>query len=344
MSRVNLVYYPANADSGVVAGARIARWLAKTLRNVIFVDAKNVREVAKTLPASYVLYIVNVPKPMVGHVEAAEVLIEQADKLVWIQNDYAIQTPTPTTNGQSIFTRAFTKRTKFKRGHGMWVWTTCEDRVRHIPSMARYVNWNCIAIEPTLEIVKPENPKFVYWGAYRPGRLESFRRYFGTGEDHIDYEQEVEELAEMWTISATPNGADKFLASTSLTQHNFVRPIVVPHDLQKYAGAVYIEDDMSHRRYHSPANRFYEALAAGIPLLIDHLAAGTIKKAGYEVPDAYVSRTFGDVQTFMANSPAVRRKIALKQREIWAVEPDSGLPLMDALKKRIRHLEKECLS
>lgn len=337
MTRVNLVYYPANANSGVVAGARIARWLASKLKNVILVDGKNVQAVAKQLPAEYVLYIINVPKPMVAHVEAAEILIEQADWLVWVQNDYAIQTPTPWTNGQSIFTRAFTKRTRRKSGHRMWVWTTCEDRVKHIPDMARYVNWNCLAIDPQQEIVKPNHEQFLYWGAYRPGRLESFRRYFGDGEM-------AEEITELWRVSATPNGATNFGNHTSLNPPAFIGPVVVPAGLSQYAGTVYIEDDMSHRRYHSPANRFYEALAAGIPMLIDHKAVGTIQKAGYTVPAKYISESYQDVARLLAQSRNVRLRMAADQRAIWCVDPATDLYVTDALVKRVRQLQKECLS
>jgi len=338
----NIVYYPANAESKVVAGARLARWLVTRLPRGILVDGKTVRDVAAQCENSenaFNVFIVNVPKPMVAHVAAAEVLVSKARSLVWLQNDYAIQTPTPTTNGASIFTRAFTHRVREKLP--MWVWTTCEDRVKHIPTMAKYVNWNCLAIEPMLDMVPPVSKKMLYWGAYRPGRQKSFARYFdedsNNPEDYTDWY-----LEKYVRISATPNGASKFMSATKLVSDCFVGIIDVPEGIQKYAATVYMEDEMSHKRYHTPANRFYESLAAGVPMLIDNTAIGTIVKAGYAVPPAYISESLEDVIRLISRGPRALRAVATQQRAQWTMDPETGYYLIDALEERVSKLMKEC--
>lgn len=328
----NVIYYPANADSLIVAGARIARWLHGRMKKSIMVDAKTIRSFLETNKHQpYNLYIINVPKPMVAHVELAENLISHAKTLVWIQNDYAIQTPTPHTAGMSIFTKAFTYRAQNLERLPMWVWTSCADRVDHIPTMARYINWNALAADELLPLKKPTIQKVLYWGAYRPGRQQDFRRYFGAQAMN---ESEL-------VVSATKNGKEKFFAEAGTRTGVFIPPISIPDDLQNYAATVYIEDEMSHRRFHSPANRFYEAIAAGLPLLVAGSAAGTLQKAGYTVPVVWQVTSGQDVVRAL-HAPGFLANAQRAQRKAWGVDPTTGLSHGDALWKHVTKLQKEC--
>ena len=316
-----IIYYPANANSGVVAGARIARWLERTIPGARMYDGKTVEQAADLMEKRpHNLFIINVPKPMVAKVEQAERVVRAADTLIWVQNDYAIQTPTPYTNGQSIFTRAFTERTKRKAGHKMQVWSSCADRVERLMTMpAHYVNWNALAYqfqEPPRPTIK-RTDAMLYWGAYRPQRQKSFVKYFGVPEDRESDGAEFERVV----ISCTKNGADKFYENTGAPRSSFVGPINVPGDLYSFACTVYIEDEMSHKRFHSTANRFYEALSARLPILVDKSAVGTLQKAGFTVPPAMQSESLADVSRLLAAGPSAWRTMAQRQHELWGTDP-----------------------
>ena len=330
----NIIYYPANADSQIVAGARIARWLCERMKGTM-IDSKTVREFVSTSRDPYNLYIINVPKPMVAHVLDAEKVITGAKTLVWVQNDYAIQTPTPTTAGASIFTKAFTWRAQHPKTAPMWVWTSCEDRVNHIPTMARYINWNALAAEDALEPKPYKHEKLLYWGAYRPGRHKSFSRYISGVLDN-------QVLADNVVISATKNGATRFTEKLGTPPQCFVGPIFVPDDIQGYALTLYMEDEMSHKRFHSPANRFYEALAAGVPIMIDVAAVGTLQKAGFVVPPEMIAGSLRDVLGVLAKGRRYLTQLRQKQVQKWGVDPATGKAHGDALWARVKQLQKEC--
>lgn len=335
-----IIYYPANANSGVVAGARIARWLERVIPGAKMYDGKTVEQAADLMEEKpHNLFIINVPKPMVAKVEQAERVVRAADTLIWVQNDYAIQTPTPYTNGVSIFTRAFTDRVKRKTGHGMQVWSSCMDRVERLLTMpAHYVNWNALAMQYQNPPVVKRKPYAIYWGAYRPQRQKSFVKYFGEPEDlHADG---APRISEIFRVSCTKNGADKFLATTGLSADCFMGTIEVPGDLYHFACTVYIEDEMSHRRFHSPANRFYEALSAGLPILVDTTAVGTLQKAGFTVPPAMQSTGLEDVQRLLAAGPGAWRKLARQQWELWGMDPKLKIPHDKALAGHVLNLMK----
>lgn len=337
-----IIYYPANANSGVVAGARIARWLERVIPGAKMYDGKTVEQAADLMEEQpHNLFIINVPKPMVAKVEQAERVVRAADTLIWVQNDYAIQTPTPHTNGASIFTRAFTDRVKRKGGHKMQVWSSCADRVERLLTMpAYYVNWNALAMQYQEPPVVKRKPYAIYWGAYRPQRLKSFVKYFGTPEDRDSDGAEVERVLNTFYVSCTKSGSDKFLENTGLHHQCFTSTINVPGDLYQWACTVYIEDEMSHRRFHSPANRFYEALSAGLPILVDTTAVGTLEKAGFTVPPAMRSSNHEDVARLLKRGPAAWRRLAAEQFGLWGMDPKLKVPHDKALAGHILNIMK----
>ena len=86
----------------------------------------------------------------------------------------------------------------------------------------------------------------------------------------------------------------------------------------------------------------YESLAAGVPMLIDNTAIGTIVKAGYAVPPAYISESLEDVIRLISRGPRALRAVATQQRAQWTMDPETGYYLIDALEERVSKLMKEC--
>jgi hypothetical protein len=84
---------------------------------------------------------------------------------------------------------------------------------------------------------------------------------------------------------------------------------------------LYIEDAHSHKVYTSPANRFYEMLSAGVPMLFDRSTLGTFQQAGYDTaqflpyaPKLDDSNRVELVQRTLANAA----EVADTQQRLWA--------------------------
>jgi len=105
--------------------------------------------------------------------------------------------------------------------------------------------------------------------------------------------------------------------------------------LVAFGVTLYIEDDLSHRRFHSPANRFYEALSAGMAILVDNESAGTLRKAGYEIPTECIVSCGEDAMEKLKSQDVIR-----KQQKKWQCDP-SGVTHQEALRMRLKYLMKE---
>lgn len=326
----SVIYYPSNANSQIVAGARIARWLFENFPrkkgdDVHLHDGKSVRlwDYKKAFyKTAFNLYMVNVPKPMVADIAATEWLVKAAANVIWIQNDYSIWAPTPVTMGKSMMTCAFTYRVEKKIN--TFVWSTCRDRCEKFPETYRYVNWNALAYTSGNIISRKRiADRAFYYGAFREGRMEDFDRYFKDPD--------------LWTLSAPKVAGTKFRERYGFTEDHLVGPIKIPEDLSLWQTTLYIEDRFSHKQFHSPANRFYEALSANMCILVDSRAVKTLEKAGYKVPEACIVMDNEDVRAKLRNA----EKIMVGQRE-WCKDPATGECHQVALQKLVERLvEKE---
>jgi hypothetical protein len=79
---------------------------------------------------------------------------------------------------------------------------------------------------------------------------------------------------------------------------------------------LYIEDRKSSEEFHSPANRFYEMLSAGLPMVFMPESGSMMRKAGFN-PEPYSVSNQRDVKRMMAQ----REDIGKKQREEWVLDP-----------------------
>ena len=84
----------------------------------------------------------------------------------------------------------------------------------------------------------------------------------------------------------------------------------------KYAAAIYIEDEKSHTNFHSPANRFYEMLSAGIPLFFDHLCTRMLSRAEIIVPNEWCVGNGTDLANKLKTTDLVEMRD--EQQALWS--------------------------
>jgi hypothetical protein len=94
---------------------------------------------------------------------------------------------------------------------------------------------------------------------------------------------------------------------------------------------LYLEDDRSHREFHSPANRFYEMLSAGLPMVFQPEAVLQMAVAGYDIAP-YVAASGSDA---LNRALRQREAIGAAQRAAWCAD------YVGALKKRVKKCYKE---
>jgi hypothetical protein len=321
-----VVYCSSIIDSKILATSRIARWIRDHLDgDVQTVDDNNLATFEP--PAEFTMFMVNTPLTMV-HARGIpqkdagyklEDLLYKATKLVHVQNDYSVRSPAPDLTGMSIVVKSWTMRQN--EGRSAMVWSTCRDRCDKHPSMYSYINWNALAFQ---EMMTPMNNRIddrvFYFGAYRKDREAEFDRYMRRSDD-------------LFIISAPSRGQTLFKERYGFADDQVHDLIKIPDDLTKYAFTLYIEDDMSHRQYHSPANRFYEALSANMAILVDRQAAGTLRKAGYNVPMAAIVDSPATVRRAMGY-----REQILSAQKAWRTDPKTGLPHDQAVLARFKEL------
>jgi hypothetical protein len=290
-------------DSSMIASVRIARFVGDTLSLPICWD-----ESIQDEPLD-VLVIVNGAYAFSGSslLEALGRAIREAKRVVWIQNDYTIIPPKDLSGAESPFRKAFRDRYEAKSARVDY-WTTCE--VMSVPGVSQsghfigadsfYINWNCLTTE--IRPVKPFADRvldgmLLYYGSYRKERVPYFHRYF------------------------TNPSVDILLSSpTKKFEENFSRPRITHEtklaELYAFLGecglGLYLEDKKSHTEFHSPANRFYEMLSAGLPIVFQPEAIRMMKKAGYDIEDWMVWDAAG-----VATKMEMRAQIVAQQREKW---------------------------
>lgn len=211
-----------------------------------------------------VLFIVNGPYAFCKNLPALAPAVRVAQRVIWVQNDYAIVPPKSESKGESPFRAAFRER-KEAGLPDVEFWTTVEDYVKN--KRDRYVNWNAMAYTPLKLGAKLEPSPLdrcaIYYGYYRDYRAEAFDRYFAKAGD--------------WMHVASPS-KDFPLRYPRLCLLHPIKGDNWLHRLRSYGAGLYIEDKKQHTEYHSPATRFFEMLSAGLPIAFDEECALTFKK------------------------------------------------------------------
>jgi hypothetical protein len=241
---------------------------------------------------------VNSPWAFCDFRDDAVKLAALAKRRIWAQNDYAISIPAP-----------------LRKAGEFVLWTTVPDQ----PGLVQYVNFNALTyrLQPPLNMnsaVAFHRNTVFYYGAYRKDREEDFRRYFSPPTDYP------------MVISCTSRAAGSFRALAP--EARLMIPCrSVMSEARHYGATIYIEDATSHRRYCSPANRFYECLSAGIAIAFDIKTVGTMERAGFDVRRFVVEDAAG-MARFLRTAPDAGGE----QRAAWATGRNYRREVLDTIK------------
>jgi hypothetical protein len=286
-------------DGSTVASNRIANFLAKELKLPLFWDGEVAKEKLDTL------IIVNGAFAFCDCLPALGVAIEFAKRIIWVQQDYTIVPPKAESNANSPFRKAFRERRAAGLPDMDW-WTTIKSNSALTPR-SDYVNWNSLTYTPLDDDLRKKwrsgaRQDVFYYGAFRIGRASAFDRYF------------TKDCPVPITIYSTSKKFRERYEGAANGQIEFGEKIVdFAPTLCKHGLGLYIEDDKSHVQFHSPANRFYEMLGAGLPMVFQPECRIMLKEAGIDVPDAHVASAPWDFPKLMRR----RAEIGAQQRELW---------------------------
>jgi hypothetical protein len=229
--------------------------------------------------------------------------IEGAKRVVWVQNDYTIIPPKESSGAESPFRKAFVNRRVAGKPY-IDYWTTVRANSKNPGS--HLINWNCLTFDPDflrgtehLRVMRKQSPEtLLYYGSYRSGRRKYFDRFFQTPSAR--------------TVISCPNKKFENAYHNKLVEHvpaireNFHRT------LSEHGLGLYIEDKKSHSEYHSPANRFYEMLSAGLPMVFQAECGSMMRAAGYNPEPHVVTGALG-----VERAMPLRASIAEKQHADW---------------------------
>lgn len=277
------------AKDSVVASVRIAKFIAKVLDAPLIWDA----EIKET--RWDVLILVNGAFSFCQYRDDVAVAIRRAKRIIWIQNDYAIYAPINDGQAESKFRKAF--RIRKDRGlPDMDHWTTVKVKAT-MTEDSRYINWNMLtALAKPLRCSRDGEDLF-YYGAYRSGRKRTFDAYFKPKKVPLTISSPSKKFAEQYPHATILAGIARGAFYRELNGHGL---------------GLYIEDPRSHKEFHSPANRFYEMLSAGLPMVFEPESVTMLGQAKYDITPYIVARQ-RDARQLLKH----RRAIAKEQYEIW---------------------------
>lgn len=272
-----VMHFMKCAPNSTIAGARIARYLAGR------VNAKLIDSEGCALPSRIkTLFIVNSPFAFCSFRALAEEAVRRAETIVWIENDYKIDVPTQVK-------KALGER-KMRR------WTIIAQRAKDAGD--EFVPWNKLTWKE-LPLAKPTQAGLFYYGAFREGRAKDFVTYLANAPYSVH-------------VCCSKKAQPKFLDTCPGAK--IYNPWQTTRSFQRFQAGLYIEDDYSHDINTTPANRFYEMLSAGLPMLFDEKCLHFFSENGYPEVDQFKVASQADVEAALERSG----EIQARQRELWA--------------------------
>ena len=255
--------------------------------------------------------VVNSPSAFCPWLDDLAEIVLTAKRIVWVMNDYTVYPPTQL--------RARLR----EQGRQFELWSTLPElppsyqsrlTYANLPAKAtQYVNWNELTFRfPVIDTDrdKVRSDRLFYWGAYRNDRVKMFERYFDTNKY-------------LGTVSCSARAQEKF-ADICGPDWMLLDPADDIIELaESFRATLYIQDKMSDGVYCSPANRFYEALSAGMAIFVDRQAVPTLVRAGFKMRPTFVCTDADDVAQMLPNWEVIREQ----QSEDW-------LPLLKNLDLR----------
>lgn len=281
------------SPKSMVASVRVAQYVQRLL-GVPLIDDGTIAQAKPRL-----LIIINGAFAFCSCLEELGTAVQAARKVVWIQQDYTIVPPINDGSATSPFRRAFTLRRERGLDH-LHLWTTVPEKIAP-GTLGTYCNWNCLTLDTADDwIVAKRRAQagndLYYYGSYRAGRVKDFDRFF------------IDPKLETHISSPSKKFAERY---PQCGHHGKIEGDFYAQ-LGLHGMGLYIEDRWSHKHYCSPANRFYEMLSAGLPMLFQPECASMLRRAGYD-PAPYTADGARKVPALMAK----RETIGEEQRARW---------------------------
>jgi len=312
--RAAIFSFTFHGENSMVASTRIANFISRKMDLPVH-DHRSIDAVVDG-PVLDLLIIINGAYGFCKCLPQLAVLISRARRIVWVQNDYSIIPPKIDSKGVSPFRAAFRERHEAGLPH-MDFWTTCEDWARFTPD-SLYVNWNSLTFDESYDerviaerrgMAERNINSLLYYGSFRDGsgkssRVKYFDRYFADPKVPMVISSPAKHFAERYK-------SEKIEFWDSMKENFYGL-------LGGFGLGLYLEDRMSHERFHSPANRFYEMLSAGLPMVFQPEAESMMARAGYNITPWMIYTAKGAAQAMEK-----REEIGREQRQRWVGEDPS---------------------
>lgn len=263
----------------------IARVLAETLNIPLVHDEQTIRRAVKD--GVEVLFVKPGVLRFVAYRELVYELVGRAEVLVLVDNDALFDVD---------------KRHN-PDGDASW-WSATPTRTAG--QYGEYINWNRAAwkhhaVLPLALMNVPDSDSVVYHGRLRPDRADSFTRYFTAPKFKTV----------MWVLPKDRKTVEVMFPNIKV--HVSKQSDIL--ELGCYYAGLYIEDEFSHVTYTSPAQRFYECLQVGLPILIDSKCLGTFAKAGIKNAAEFAVERPADFVPRMREQ--TRKLMQKEQHRLW---------------------------
>lgn len=307
-----------HSENSMIASTRIATFISRKMDIRIY-DYRDVEELLVG-PQLDLLIIVNGAFGFCRCLAELSLLVLVSKRIVWVQNDYTIEPPKIGSNGVSPFRAAFRERHEKGLPH-MDFWTTCEDFSKFTPA-SLYVNWNALTFDEDYDPMKisvrrinaSRHDNLLYYGSFRSDGAMGKEGYRVGKKGREKYFDRYFKAPVVDTVISTPakQFQDKYAPMTDKITFVDAFKEYFYNEIGSYGMGLYLEDRMSHERFHSPANRFYEMLSAGLPMVFQPEAEGMMARAGYKTADflAYSAKS-------VAGHMERREEIGKIQRQMW---------------------------
>jgi len=276
---------PGNANAQTPT-MTIARVLAETLELPLLHGEATVKVAANWNKRYDVLFVKPGVLRFCSYRDAVFELIGKADEIIIVDNDPMFEVDKRLVPHDCVS-----------------YWTTTPINVKD--EYGQYVNWNRATWQhearlPISLLGVEHDDALVYHGRYRPDRHSSFDRYFSRPQ--------------VKTVVRCQHKAK--------AEFERYHPAVICHvdkqsdilELGQYKAGLYIEDDFSHSTFTSLAQRFYEYLQVGLPIVFDAECAKTCETAGLIRYEEFTVDGTADVARFMRQNLV---KVAHKQADLW---------------------------
>jgi hypothetical protein len=181
-----------------------------------------------------------------------------------------------------------------------------------------FVNINALLASPAPAVATTPTHPGVYYGRWREGRAKYFSRYLVDG-----------------TLLSTSPKNMKIFASAGC-KPKYARAMAWDtgrETLRLFSASLYIEDSFTHTHYNCPANRYYEAIKCGVPLLFQPEAMNTFERYGLKIDKSRIvrdGRDFAGTANEILNNNGLLASLRAEQVEWGRVaESDKSGAIMD---------------